>query len=210
MIFGHQADNQTGVSDGQQAAGSPPGSSFIVGAQQDASAQSDVPDLSSLAADDPNDSQSTSVLTDQTDAPSLSDESTYPQTNTAVEAEVDSEEPQADTAPEADAVDTADESVSAPVDEDTVDGESTAPSADLLVLKQQALSDLGPLVSQLDQTPEERFRTTMMMLQSTDNQALIKDAYAAAQEITDEKVRAQALLDVVNEINYFTQQSAKK
>ena len=45
----------------------------------------------------------------------------------------------------------------------------------------------------------------MMMIQASDNQALIKEAYAAAQEIDDEKTRAQALLDIVNEINYFTQ-----
>jgi hypothetical protein len=77
---------------------------------------------------------------------------------------------------------------------------------DLLSLKQQALAQLGPLVDQLEQTPTERFRTTMMMIQSTDNQSLITRAYEAAQAITDEKVRAQALLDIVNEINYFTQQ----
>ncbi len=81
---------------------------------------------------------------------------------------------------------------------------TTDDSKDLLKLKQQALSQLAPLVDQLEQSPEEKFKTTMMMLQSTDNQALIKDAYAAAQAITEEKARAQALLDVVNEINYFT------
>jgi hypothetical protein len=75
--------------------------------------------------------------------------------------------------------------------------------ADLLNLKQEALAQLTPLVDKLDQTPEERFRTKMMMLQSTDNQELLKDAYQAAQQITDEKARAQALLDVINEINYF-------
>jgi hypothetical protein len=77
---------------------------------------------------------------------------------------------------------------------------------DLFELKQQALAQLGPLVDQLDQTPEEKFRTKMMMIQSTDDQSLIKEAYEAAQQITDEKVRAQALLDVINEINYFTAQ----
>jgi hypothetical protein len=82
------------------------------------------------------------------------------------------------------------------------------PSSDdeLLNLKQQALQQLSPLVDHLDQTPEEKFRTTMMMIQSSDNQGLIKDAYAAAQAITDDKTRAQALLDIVNEINYFTHQ----
>lgn len=76
---------------------------------------------------------------------------------------------------------------------------------DLVAIKQQALQQLSPLVGHLDQTPEEKFRTTMMMIQASDNADLIKEAYAAAQQIPDEKVRAQALLDVVNEINYFTQ-----
>jgi hypothetical protein len=81
------------------------------------------------------------------------------------------------------------------------------PSDDeLLNIKQQALQQLSPLVGHLDQSPEERFRTTMMLIQAADNKSLLKDAYEAAQGITDEKVRAQALLDVVNEINYFTQQ----
>jgi hypothetical protein len=81
--------------------------------------------------------------------------------------------------------------------------EAPVTSDDLLSLKQEALAQLSPLVDKLDQTPEERFRTKMMMLQSTDNQALLKDAYQAAQQITDEKARAQALLDIINEINYF-------
>lgn len=88
---------------------------------------------------------------------------------------------------------------------------SQAPAAasphgdDLLDLKQQALHNLQPLVSHLEQTPEEKFKTTMMLIQATDNSALVKQAYDAAQQIPDEKARAQALLDVVNEINYFTQ-----
>lgn len=80
-----------------------------------------------------------------------------------------------------------------------------APTSDLATLKQQALSQLTPLVGHLDQTPEEKFRTTMMMIQAADDESLIKEAYDAAQAIQDEKVRAQALLDVINEINYFSQ-----
>ena len=76
---------------------------------------------------------------------------------------------------------------------------------DLLDLKEHALNSLQPLVGHLDQTPEEKFKTTMMLIQATDNSALVKEAYEAANQITDEKARAQALLDVVNEINYFTQ-----
>jgi hypothetical protein len=76
---------------------------------------------------------------------------------------------------------------------------------EMIKMKQQALQSLAPLVNHLDQTPEEKFRTTMMLLQASDNPELVKEAYSAANEITDEKARAQALLDVVNEINYFTQ-----
>lgn len=76
---------------------------------------------------------------------------------------------------------------------------------ELLDIKRDALQQLTPLVGHLEQKPEEKFRTTMMMIQASDNSSLIKQAYDAAQAITDEKVRAQALLDVVNEINYFTQ-----
>ena len=83
----------------------------------------------------------------------------------------------------------------------------TASPNDLLRIKQEALQKLSPLVDHLEQTPEERFRTTMMMIQATDDSSKIKDAYEAAEQITDEKVRAQALLDVINEINYFAQQS---
>jgi hypothetical protein len=78
----------------------------------------------------------------------------------------------------------------------------------LLDIKQQALQQLTPLVGHLEQNPEEKFRTTMMMIQASDNDALIKDAYEAALQIHDEKVRAQALLDIVNEINYFTHSDA--
>lgn len=94
----------------------------------------------------------------------------------------------------------ADQDLSAP----TMPSPATPPD-DLLNLKQQALQQLSPLVGHLDQTPEEKFRTTMMMIQANDDQSLIKNAYDSAQQITDEKARAQALLDIVNEINYFTQ-----
>lgn len=74
-------------------------------------------------------------------------------------------------------------------------------------IKQQALQQLKPLVGHLEQTPEEKFRTTMMMIQASDDSSLIGDAYEAAKAISDEKTQAQALLDVVNEINYFTSQN---
>jgi hypothetical protein len=75
-------------------------------------------------------------------------------------------------------------------------------------IKSQALSQLSPLVSKLDQTPEERYKTLMMMIQASDNHELISEAFTAAQSISDEKAKAEALLNIVNEINYFTQQAS--
>lgn len=93
------------------------------------------------------------------------------------------------------------------VSADSDQPDQTVPVAgddELLDIKQQALNQLSPLVSHLDQAPEERFRTLMMMIQASDNQSLVKSAYETAQQITDEREKAQALLDIVNEINYFT------
>jgi hypothetical protein len=81
---------------------------------------------------------------------------------------------------------------------------------ELIDIKQHALTELLPLIDKLDQTPEERFRTLLMMIQASDDQHLIKAAYESAHKIEDEKIRARALLDIVNEINYFTQQPASQ
>ena len=86
----------------------------------------------------------------------------------------------------------------------------TIHSDDLLDIKNEALHDLSPLVDQLDLSAEEKFKTVMMLIQASDNQDLIPQAYTLAKQIDDEKVKAQALLDVVNEINYFTQKDSDK
>lgn len=98
---------------------------------------------------------------------------------------------------------------------DTVEAPTDAPAApintpngdELLGMKQQALQELTPLVDHLEQPPEERFRTLMMMIQASDDHTKLNEAFEAAKKITDDKARAQALLDVINEINYFTQQN---
>ncbi len=107
---------------------------------------------------------------------------------------------------------TTDEPAEATPTDDTPATESTseapaAPVADdaLLDIKKEALSDLAPLVDHLDQTPEEHFKTIMMLIQATDDSSYVKAAYDSAKKISDDDERAQALLDIVNEINYFTQ-----
>lgn len=79
---------------------------------------------------------------------------------------------------------------------------------ELLAIRKKALNDLAPIVDKLDLPPLEKFRTIMMIIQVNDDEALVKAAYTAAHAIPDEKDRGQALLDIVNEVNYFTHQSA--
>ena len=71
-------------------------------------------------------------------------------------------------------------------------------------IKRSALEELSPLIDKLDQTPEEKTMTLLMMIQATDDQSLIGSVFNAAKDIKDDKKRAQAMLDIVNEINYFT------
>ncbi len=86
--------------------------------------------------------------------------------------------------------------------------DSVAIDPELADIKQRALMELSPLVDKLEQTPPEKFKTVMMLIQASDNQALVSAAYEAANGIEDEAARARALLDVVNEINYFTSKDA--
>ncbi|HEX9679495.1 MAG TPA: hypothetical protein VGA08_02655 [Candidatus Saccharimonadales bacterium] len=87
---------------------------------------------------------------------------------------------------------------------DDIDNRGSGNFSELYDIKQEALQQLGPLVKHLDQSPEDRFDTLLMMLRASDDPSLIKPAYDAAQAIKDDKKRAEALLDVVNEVNYLT------
>lgn len=87
--------------------------------------------------------------------------------------------------------------VSAPAPAATAD-----PALD--TIKQTALNELRPLVDKLDVSPEEKFDTYLLLLRSTDDKTLIAPAHDAAVAIVDEARRAQALLDIIKEIDYFS------
>jgi len=153
-----------------------------------------------------NDDQSSTTTDDQYQSsvndlgtPPVLDNSATPDPGTVISSD-DSVTP---IQPETDA--TASDDIAVDLNTPAEDSSAAGSTNELIDLKSKALQQLTPLVDKLDQTPEEKFRTVMMMIQASDNQALIKDAYQTAQDITDEKSKAQALLDVVNEINYFTQ-----
>jgi len=79
-----------------------------------------------------------------------------------------------------------------------------ATGGNLESIKKDALSELRPLVDKLNVAPEEKFDTYLLLLRSTDDQALIAPAHEAARNIADEARRAQALLDVIKEIDYLS------
>lgn len=78
------------------------------------------------------------------------------------------------------------------------------PSDNLDNIKKDALNELRPLVDKLDLPPEEKFDTYLLLIRSTDDKALIAPAHAAAQSIIDETRKAQALLDIIKEIDYLS------
>lgn len=85
-----------------------------------------------------------------------------------------------------------------------VSAPATAADPALDTIKQTALNELRPLVDKLDVSPEEKFDTYLLLLRSTDDKTLIAPAHDAAVAIVDEARRAQALLDIIKEIDYLS------
>ena len=77
-------------------------------------------------------------------------------------------------------------------------------TSDLDEIKNKALKEITPLLDKLDLPALEKFKTIMMTIQAGDSKELIPSAYEAAEKIEDESQKAQALLDIINEINYFS------
>ncbi len=77
-------------------------------------------------------------------------------------------------------------------------------SVDLEPIKKEAIEELRPLVDKLNLPPEEKFDIYLLIIRSTDDQSLIEPAHETAKNITDETRRAQALLDIIKEIEFFS------
>ena len=81
-------------------------------------------------------------------------------------------------------------------------------SGELDDVKKQAIVELRPLVDKLTLPPEERFDTYLLLIRSTDDQSLIAPAHEAAKAIVDETRRAEALLNIIKEIDFLSGQQA--
>lgn len=102
-----------------------------------------------------------------------------------------------------------------PADEETAPGveepvvmPATTGGDDLEGIKKDAIVELRPLVDKLNLPPEEKFDTYLLLLRSTDDKTLIEPAHEAAKMIEDEARRAQALLDIIKEIDFLSGQTA--
>lgn len=118
--------------------------------------------------------------------------------------------PASDSAPTADAMPAPDPQYAAAPAEPVIMPDQSAYAAPvdtdggLESIKKDALTQLRPLVDKLELPPEEKFDTLLLIIRSTDDKSLVQSAYAAAKNIPDEGKRAEALLDVVKEIDYFS------
>lgn len=85
---------------------------------------------------------------------------------------------------------------------------SLAGAGELDDIKLAALGELRPLVDKLNLEPAEKFDTYLLLIRSTDDKSLIAPAHEAAKVIPDETKRAQALLDIIKEIDFLSQQQS--
>ncbi len=76
-------------------------------------------------------------------------------------------------------------------------------------IKNQALSELRPLLDHVDLPAEEKFDTDLMLIRSTDDASLIEPAHVAARSIADEKKKAESLLEIIKEIDYLSRKDKK-
>lgn len=73
-------------------------------------------------------------------------------------------------------------------------------------IRLQVISELRPLVNRLDfLAPADKFDTLLLLIRTIDDSSLIPMAHQTAMAIPDEVKRAQALLDILKEIDFFTQ-----
>lgn len=83
----------------------------------------------------------------------------------------------------------------------------STPSAgheELEAIKKEALEELKPLVDKLELPPEEKFDILLLIIRSCDDEELVDKAHKTATEIADETRKAQALLDIIKEVDYFS------
>lgn len=73
--------------------------------------------------------------------------------------------------------------------------------SDISKVKEAALKELFPIMDRVEVDPEKRFLLFQEMLTTMRDKAVIAPAYEAARQIRDDKIRADALLYLINSID---------
>lgn len=137
-------------------------------------------------------------------------ESPFPGTASAAPLETPLQAPTALSTPYLSSTPAVDSTSSYPAQQPVTDTPSVVnPVEDgpLASIKQDALVELRPLVDKLNLSSEERFDTYLLLIRSTDDKDLIGPAHEAAKAIEDETKRAEALLNIIKEIDYLSRQN---
>lgn len=71
-------------------------------------------------------------------------------------------------------------------------------------VKLEAINELRPIIDKLNLPPDEKFDTYLLLIRCTDDRSLVPPAHEVAKQIEDEGRRAQALLDIIKEIEYLS------
>jgi hypothetical protein len=82
----------------------------------------------------------------------------------------------------------------------------TAQNDQLEDVKKRAMHALTPLIADIkDMDPERKFDICLSAMRYTDNKELANVALNAALEISEDETKAEALVELINEINYLQQ-----
>ena len=76
---------------------------------------------------------------------------------------------------------------------------------DLENVKQRAQSALAPLMGEVEMEAERKFDICMSAIRMTDNRDLVEVALEAALAIEAKGTKAEALVELINEISYLQQ-----
>ena len=85
-----------------------------------------------------------------------------------------------------------------------ISSDDSSDEASLEAIKTKALNEIRPLINSVNLPADEKFDTYLLLIRSTDDTSLIEPAHNAALEITDEKRKAEALLNIIKEIDYLS------
>jgi len=81
-------------------------------------------------------------------------------------------------------------------------------SDNLQGVKKQALGELKPILDKLNLPPEEKFDIYLLVIRATDDTSLVPPAHEIAIQILDDTRRAQALYEIVKEVDYLAPEQA--